>query len=169
MLYQICPPPPPPCCSLASGMDVARNFQKSQTIPGGPPVLWASVLIIPSTLKAMREVNLDIAADYLVMAATLAWIKSRMLLPPDGVEDAVEAPDPDASARRAARLCASPVPRATGPGEAEFAVVHVVDTPDVGPEVVRAVLGAARSEPSRRPTRLLRMLTSTRSPTGSVR
>ena len=33
-------------------------------------------------------------------------------------------------------------------GEAEFAVVHVVDTPDVGPEVVRAVLIAARSEPS---------------------
>jgi len=46
------------------------------------------------SLKVMREVNLDIAADYLVMAATLAWIKSRMLLPPDGVEDDAEGPDP---------------------------------------------------------------------------
>ncbi len=46
------------------------------------------------SLKIMREVNLDVAADYLVMAATLAWIKSRMLLPPDGVEDDGEGPDP---------------------------------------------------------------------------
>jgi segregation and condensation protein A len=34
-------------------------------------------------LEIMRELNLDVAAEYLVMAATLAWIKSRMLLPPD--------------------------------------------------------------------------------------
>ena len=46
------------------------------------------------TLKQMREVDVDIAADYLVMAATLAWIKSRMLLPPDGVLDDAEGPDP---------------------------------------------------------------------------
>lgn len=48
------------------------------------------------TLKIMRDVNLDIAADYLVMAATLAWIKSRMLLPPDAAEDETEGPDPRA-------------------------------------------------------------------------
>jgi segregation and condensation protein A len=29
----------------------------------------------------MRELNLDVAGEYLLMAATLAWIKSRMLLP----------------------------------------------------------------------------------------
>ena len=32
-------------------------------------------------LDLMRELNLDIASEYLVMAATLAYIKSRMLLP----------------------------------------------------------------------------------------
>ena len=32
-------------------------------------------------LDLMREFNIDIAGDYLVMAATLAYIKSRMLLP----------------------------------------------------------------------------------------
>jgi len=32
-------------------------------------------------LDLMQELNLDIASDYLVMAATLAYIKSRMLLP----------------------------------------------------------------------------------------
>jgi len=45
-------------------------------------------------LKVLRTIDVDIAADYLVMAATLAWIKSRMLLPPDGVLDESDGPDP---------------------------------------------------------------------------
>lgn len=47
-------------------------------------------------LEMMHELNLDVAADYLVMAATLALIKSRMLLPPDGDADDEEALDPRA-------------------------------------------------------------------------
>lgn len=39
------------------------------------------------TIDLMQELNLDIAAEYLVMAATLALIKSRMLLPDEGPED----------------------------------------------------------------------------------
>jgi segregation and condensation protein A len=38
-------------------------------------------------LDLLRELDLDVAGEYLLMAATLAWIKSRMLLPPDGVEE----------------------------------------------------------------------------------
>ncbi len=53
-------------------------------------------------LELMREVDLDIAGEYLLMAATLAWIKSRMLLPPDGAEEEGEGPDP--RAELAARL-----------------------------------------------------------------
>ena len=34
-------------------------------------------------LELMRALDIDVAADYLLMAATLAHIKSRMLLPPD--------------------------------------------------------------------------------------
>ncbi len=34
-------------------------------------------------LEMMRELNLDIAGEFIVMAATLMHIKSRMLLPPD--------------------------------------------------------------------------------------
>jgi segregation and condensation protein A len=52
-------------------------------------------------LELMRELDLDIAGEYLLMAATLAWIKSRMLLPPDGEEEE-EGPDP--RAELAARL-----------------------------------------------------------------
>ena len=46
-------------------------------------------------LDLMRELRLDVAAEYLVMAATLAWIKSRLLLPTDE-EAEEEAGDPRA-------------------------------------------------------------------------
>ena len=45
-------------------------------------------------LQAMRELNLNVAGEFLEMAATLILIKSRMLLPPDPAEDsASEAED----------------------------------------------------------------------------
>jgi segregation and condensation protein A len=47
-------------------------------------------------LELMRELNLDVAGEYLLMAATLAWIKSRMLLPPDPRELEEEGGDPRA-------------------------------------------------------------------------
>jgi len=43
-------------------------------------------------LERMREINLDIAGEFLVMAATLAHLKSRMLLPrQDTAEQSVDA------------------------------------------------------------------------------
>jgi segregation and condensation protein A len=47
-------------------------------------------------LELMQELNIDVAAEYLVMAATLAWIKSRMLLPPDDTGEDDEGADPRA-------------------------------------------------------------------------
>jgi segregation and condensation protein A len=47
-------------------------------------------------LSLFRELQLDVAAEYLVMAATLAWIKSRMLLPPSEEDGEEEGPDPRA-------------------------------------------------------------------------
>jgi segregation and condensation protein A len=38
-------------------------------------------------LDRMRELDLEIASEYLLMAATLAHIKSRMMLPPDPSEE----------------------------------------------------------------------------------
>src|SRR5580704_15893546 len=43
----------------------------------------------------MQELNLDIAGDYLVMAATLIHIKSKMLLPRPETAAAVEGEEPD--------------------------------------------------------------------------
>ncbi len=39
------------------------------------------------TLDIMRSLNLDVAGDYLLMAATLAYLKSRELVPPDPATD----------------------------------------------------------------------------------
>ena len=40
-----------------------------------------------SYLHLMQDLNINLAGDWLVMAATLIYIKSRMLLPPDAVQD----------------------------------------------------------------------------------
>src|SRR5262249_18265351 len=47
-------------------------------------------------LEELPELNLDGAGEYLVMAATLMYIKSRMLLPPDPDEDGEPEADPRA-------------------------------------------------------------------------
>lgn len=47
-------------------------------------------------LNQMRELNLEIAGDFLVMAATLLYIKSKMLLPADEEDEEEEGPDPRA-------------------------------------------------------------------------
>lgn len=58
-------------------------------------------------LELMRELDIDVAADYLVMAATLAHIKSVMLLPPAPEPEAQEGPDPrEELARRLAEYAA---------------------------------------------------------------
>jgi len=53
-------------------------------------------------LELMRQIDVDVAADYLLMAATLAHIKSRMLLPPDSETE--EEPGEDPRAELARRL-----------------------------------------------------------------
>ncbi|MBN1297629.1 segregation/condensation protein A [bacterium] len=45
------------------------------------------------TIRLMKELDLDIAGEYLVMAATLILIKSRMLLPPSSVLNEEESPE----------------------------------------------------------------------------
>jgi len=47
-------------------------------------------------LTLMGELDLELVGEYLVMASTLAWIKSRMLLPAEGVGEDGEELDPRA-------------------------------------------------------------------------
>lgn len=59
-------------------------------------------------ISAARGVRLELAADWLVMAAWLAWLKSRLLLPPE--ERPADEPSPEALAEalagRLSRLAA---------------------------------------------------------------
>lgn len=41
-------------------------------------------------IRLMRELNISLAGEFLVMAATLIYIKSRMLLPPDPAAERIE-------------------------------------------------------------------------------
>ncbi|HCC68517.1 MAG TPA: segregation/condensation protein A [Nitrospiraceae bacterium] len=47
-------------------------------------------------LELMKELNLEIAGDFLVIAATLIYIKSKMLLPPDESPSEEQKEDPRA-------------------------------------------------------------------------
>lgn len=51
-------------------------------------------------LDAMRRLDLEVASEYLVMAATLAHIKSRLMLPPEPGDDGAPADDPRAELTR---------------------------------------------------------------------
>ena len=67
-------------------------------------------------LNLMQELNLDVASEFLVMAATLIHIKSRMLLPRPGSG----APEPTDEERpaRCARAAAARAPAVQGGGRA---------------------------------------------------
>ncbi len=48
------------------------------------------------SIAQMKQLNLDVAGEFIVMAATLIYIKSKMLLPQDGTEEEDEGGDPRA-------------------------------------------------------------------------
>src|SRR5664279_2963108 len=50
-------------------------------------------------LALMQELDIDVAGDYLVMAATLAHMKSRLLLPSPPADDDAEGMDSDLDPR----------------------------------------------------------------------
>ncbi|MCS6925879.1 MAG: segregation/condensation protein A [Candidatus Binatia bacterium] len=51
-------------------------------------------------LEMLQQLDLDVAGEYLVMAATLLHIKSRLLLPSDEVDEEEEGEDPRAELAR---------------------------------------------------------------------
>ncbi len=55
-------------------------------------------------MRAARRMRLELAADWLVMAAWLAWLKSRLLLPAPPQEEEEEPPAEELAARLAFRL-----------------------------------------------------------------
>ena len=80
-------------------LDLLLALAKAQKVDLAKISILALAEQYLSFISDVRKVRLEIAADYLVMAAWLAYLKSRLLLP--AVESDEEGPDP---AELAARL-----------------------------------------------------------------
>jgi len=81
-----------------------------------------------SYIEEIRHRNLELAAEYLLMAAMLIEIKSRMLLPPKRVADGQEAEDPRAELVR----------RLLEYEQMKLAAARLNDLPHLGRDFLRA-------------------------------
>lgn len=81
-----------------------------------------------SYVEEIRHRNLELAAEYLLMAAMLIEIKSRMLLPPKHVADGQEADDPRAELVR----------RLLEYEQMKLAAARLNDLPQLGRDYLRA-------------------------------
>ena len=94
------PPPTPPTPVLhlrldgfEGPLDLLLELARAQKVDLGRISILSLVDQFLAVVEQARRVRLEIAADWLVMAAWLAWLKSRLLLPPEeaGPEEDAEA------------------------------------------------------------------------------
>lgn len=78
-------------------LDLLLELARAQKVDLARISLVALVDQYIAVVEEARAVRLELAADWLVMAAWLAWLKSRLLLPPEEA-----GPEPDAEALAAA-------------------------------------------------------------------
>ena len=89
--------------SYEGPLEVLLELAKTQKVDLSEISILALVDQYLAFVKEVKKRDLDLAADYLVMAAVLAYLKSRLLLPPP--EEVVDEIDPaGAAALLAARL-----------------------------------------------------------------
>ncbi|WP_376090212.1 segregation and condensation protein A [Roseomonas sp. CCTCC AB2023176] len=88
-------PPPEPALHLRldgfeGPLDLLLDLARAQKVDIARISILALVDQYLAVIEGARRVRLELAADWLVMAAWLAWLKSRLLLPddPDAEEDA---------------------------------------------------------------------------------
>ena len=82
-------------------LDLLLDLARAQKVDLSRISILALVEQYLAVIEGARHVRLELAADWLVMAAWLAWLKSRLLLPDDdGPQEQVEA----ATDRLASRL-----------------------------------------------------------------
>lgn len=73
-------------------MDLLLDLARGQKVDLARISILALVDQYLAIVEGARRIRLELAADWLVMAAWLTWLKSRLLLPP-GTEAATEAED----------------------------------------------------------------------------
>jgi len=74
-------------------LDLLLELARAQKVDLAKISILALVEQYLAVIEGARRVRLELAADWLVMAAWLTWLKSRLLLPPDtlGAEEGEEA------------------------------------------------------------------------------
>ncbi|MCC2690869.1 MAG: hypothetical protein K0S21_3672, partial [Rhizobiaceae bacterium] len=68
-------------------LDLLLNLARTQKVDLARISVLALAEQYLQFIDGARKLRLELAADYLVMAAWLAYLKSRLLLPPEGGED----------------------------------------------------------------------------------
>jgi len=68
-------------------LDVLLTLSRTQKVDLRQISVLALAEQYLSFIETARDLRIELAADYLVMAAWLAFLKSRLLLPPDPLED----------------------------------------------------------------------------------
>ncbi|MDD4943728.1 ScpA family protein [Rhodoferax sp.] len=94
-----------------------------------------------SYINEIRHRNLELAAEYLLMAAMLIEIKSRMLLPPKAVAQGQEPDDPRAELVR----------RLLEYEQMKLAAAHLNQLPQLGRDFLRAEVWVDQTSPQRFP------------------
>jgi segregation and condensation protein A len=76
-------------------LDLLLDLARAQKVDLAKISILALVEQYLAVIESARRIRLELAADWLVMAAWLAWLKSRLLLPPEsaGAEEAEAAAD----------------------------------------------------------------------------
>ena len=115
------PPPDYACVLRLEGfegpLDLLLDLARAQKVDLAKISILALVEQYLAVIEGARRVRLELAADWLVMAAWLTWLKSRLLLPADalGAEEGEQAAE--VLAARLRDLSASaPPPPGSAPG-----------------------------------------------------
>ena len=77
-------------------LDLLLDLARAQKVDLAKISILALVDQYLAIIEGARRIRLELAADWLVMAAWLAWLKSRLLLPaqnPEGAEEGAQAAD----------------------------------------------------------------------------
>jgi segregation and condensation protein A len=76
-------------------LDLLLDLARAQKVDLAKISILALVDQYLAIIEGAQKIRLELAADWLVMAAWLAWLKSRLLLPPqaEGAEDGAQAAD----------------------------------------------------------------------------
>ncbi len=80
-------------------LDLLLDLARAQKVDLARISILALVDQFLAVIEGARRVRIELAADWLVMAAWLTWLKSRLLLPddPDATEEGEEAAESLAS------------------------------------------------------------------------